>query len=99
MVDGLSVYVREIRRPENERSPTTLRHETDRAVRLADLWEREIKHPLMHGPVNMAQLLLIVALELAARVKVADVENNRPALAAWAGRMRERPSVRATTWR
>lgn len=99
MVDGLSVYVREMRRPENERSPTTLRHETDRAVRLADSWEREIKHPLMHGPVNMAQLLLIVALELAARVKVADLENSRPALAAWAGRMRERSSVRATTWR
>ncbi len=99
LVDGLSVYVRELRRPENERSPTTLSHETDRAVRLADFWEREIGSPLMNGPVNMAQLLLIVGLELAARVKIADLEGKRPALAAWAQRMRARPSVRATAWR
>lgn len=99
MVDGLSVYVREMRRPENQRSPTTLQHETDRAVRLADFWEREIGNPSMQGPVNMAQLLLIVALELAARVKIAELEGNHPALAAWADRMRERPSVRATSWR
>ena len=46
MLDGLSVFNREMRRPENERSPTVLAHETDRAMRLADFWEREIGHPL-----------------------------------------------------
>lgn len=95
-VDGLSVFVREMRRPENERSPTVLRHETDRALRLADLWDREIVHPLMQGPINTAQLLLIVALDLGARAKIADLESGRPRLAAWAQRMRARPSVRMT---
>jgi glutathione S-transferase len=96
MVDGLSVHVREIRRPENERSPTVIRHETDRAIRLADHWERELAHPLMNGPLNMAQLLLIVALDLAASSKIADLEGGRARLTAWAKRMREVPSVHAT---
>ena len=56
MLDGISVFSREMRRPENERSPGILRHEIDRAVRLADFWEREIGQPLMQGPLNMAQM-------------------------------------------
>src|SRR3954462_1296435 len=39
MVDGLSVWNRELARPANERSPTVIRHEIDRARRMADLWE------------------------------------------------------------
>lgn len=96
MLDGLSVHLREIRRPMSERSPTILAHETDRAVRFADHWEREISHPLMQGPVNMAQLLLVVAVDTAARSKIAHLEGGRPALAAWARRLREQPSVKAT---
>lgn len=95
-VDGISVYVREMRRPENERSPTTLKHETARAARLADWWNREVGNPLMQGPVNIAQLLLIIGLDLGARVKIADLESGRSALSTWARRLRERPSVRMT---
>ena len=36
MMDGLSVWVREILRPEGERSPSVIRHETERASRMAD---------------------------------------------------------------
>ena len=96
MVDGLSVYIREMRRPANERSPTVLDHETQRAVRLADFWAREIDHPLMQGPVNMAQLLLIVALDVGAGARIADLEGGRHELTAWAQRMRARPSVQRT---
>ncbi len=96
LVDGCSVYIREIRRPENERSPTTLRHEIDRSVRLADFWEREIGQPLMQGPLNMAQLLLLVGLDLAAFTKIADLEKGRPKLVIWARKMRELPSAKAT---
>lgn len=96
LVDGCSVYIREIRRPENERSPTILRHEIDRSVRLADFWEREIGQPLMQGPLNMAQLLLLVGLDLAAFTKIADLEKGRPKLAIWARKTRELPSVKAT---
>ena len=52
LLDGLSVWGREIVRPENEQSPTIIRHETDRARRMADLWETEIEHPL---PDHFAQ--------------------------------------------
>ena len=98
-VDGLSVYIREMRRPANERSPTVLTHETDRALRLADFWNQEISHPLMQSPVNFAQLLLIVGLDVGAHSKIADLEAGRPALAAWAARMRMREAVRETVLR
>ena len=62
MLDGLAVWGREITRPQNEQSPTVIRHEADRSRRMADLWEREIDHPLMHGPLNMVQITLACAL-------------------------------------
>jgi len=59
MMDGLSVWLRELYRPANERSPGVIRHETDRASRMVDLWEREIGHPFMRGAaLNMAQITL-----------------------------------------
>lgn len=96
LVDGISVFIRETRRPEGERSPTILKHEIDRSVRLADHWERAIGHPLMLGAPNMAQLLLIAGLDLAAFTKIAPLEAGRPKLAAWAERIRQRPSVKST---
>ncbi len=67
MLDGLSVWGREILRPENERSPGVMRHETERARRMADAWEREIAHRLMRGPLSMIQITLACALGLEAR--------------------------------
>src|SRR6185503_7371405 len=67
LIDGLTVWLRELYRPENERSPGVIRHEIDRATRLVDLWEREIAHPYMRGALNMAQLTLACALGLEAR--------------------------------
>ena len=62
MLDGLSVWVREIRRPEVEHSPSVIRHEAERASRMADLWEAEIEHPWMRGALNLAQITLGCAL-------------------------------------
>ena len=42
LVDGLSVWNRELARPVDERSPGVIRHETERARRMVDLWEKEI---------------------------------------------------------
>ena len=55
-VDGLSVWSRELARPENERSPGVIQHETDRAQRMTDLWEAEIESPLMRGKLNIVQI-------------------------------------------
>lgn len=96
MVDGISVWVREMRRPESERSPTVLAHEAARAKRLADHWEREINHPLMQGPLNVAQLLLVIGLDFASSRGLGDLEKDRPKLATWVRRLREVPSVKAT---
>ncbi len=94
--DGLSVWIRELRRPETERSPTIVAHETARAERLADVWERQIGHDVMHGPLNMAQLYLLAGLDQAAYWGVATFESTRPALRAWAEALRRHPSVAVT---
>lgn len=96
LTDGLSVWVREMRRPEGERSPTIIAHETARAERLAEFWEAEISHPLMQGPLNLAQLYLLTGLDQVAFWGLADLTATRPGLAAWLGRLHERPSVQAT---
>jgi len=96
MVDGLSVWNRELARPANERSPTVIRHEIERARRMTDLWEREIDHPWMHGPLNMAQLTLACALGLEARNREFDWRTGHPKLVAWMQSVAARPSFVAT---
>ena len=96
MLDGLAVWGRELRRPEDERSPTIIEHERQRSRRMANLWESEIDHPLMQGPPNMAQITLVSALELDARNPAFAWRAEHPKLAAWANRIAARPSVAAT---
>jgi glutathione S-transferase len=97
MTDGISVWVREMRRPEHERSPTILAHEKARALRLADFWEREIAHPAMQGPLNLAQLLLLVGIDFASFAGLDDYRRGRPRLAAWhAWLSQQHPSIAAT---
>jgi glutathione S-transferase len=45
LLDGLSVWLRETRRPETEQSQTTLDHEADRARPLVSHWEAESISP------------------------------------------------------
>lgn len=96
LLDGLSVWGREILRPENERSPGVIRHETDRARRMADAWEREIDHPLMRGALNMVQITLACALGLEARNPGLLWRPGRPRLTQWFDRIAARPSFSST---
>jgi glutathione S-transferase len=93
LIDGLSVLVREQRRPASEQSPTILAHERQRARRLLDFWEKEIAHPLMQGPLNMAQLTLLVALLARLDFPLDDPREGRPGLARFEERLARRPSV------
>jgi len=95
-LDGLSVWLRELYRPPQERSPGIIRHEKDRAARLADLWEREIAHPLMHGPLNRVQLTLSCALGIEMRMPDLDWRSGHPNLREWYERLAARPSFKAT---
>ena len=96
LVDGLSVWNREISRPENERSPTIILHEAHRAERMVDLWEREIGHALMRDALNMAQITLACALGLDARIPDFRWRPGHPKLSGWYDRIAARPSFAAT---
>jgi glutathione S-transferase len=96
LVDGLSVWNRELARPENERSPGVIAHEKDRARRMADLWEKEIDDPRMQGELDIAQITLGCALGLEARNPAFDWRSGHPKLVAWYERIAARPSFRAT---
>ena len=96
MCDGVSVWVREMHRPENERSPTVLAHEVARSRRMADHFEARVSDPLMQGESGMAHLTLAVTLDVARRRGPGDLTSERPRLAAWMQRVCDRPSVQAT---
>ena len=93
MMDGLTVWIRERSRPENERSQTIIEHERQRSRRLADLWESEIAHPLMNGKLNMAQITLVCALLLERRNPEFQWRPGHPGLSLWADKMSERASI------
>ena len=96
LMDGLSVWLRETRRPENEQSPTIIRHETERARRLIDLWETEIDCPTMQGKLNLVQIALICALGLEVRIRDFRWREGHPRLREWFDRLAARPSIAAT---
>jgi len=96
MMDGLAVWSRELVRPQNERSPTIVRHEADRSRRMADLWEMEIDHPLMRGKLNLAQITLACALELDVRNPDFLWRPGHPKLSDWFDGFAVRPSFAAT---
>jgi glutathione S-transferase len=96
LLDGLSVWGREIVRAGNEQSPGVIRHEVERARRITDVWEQEIDHPLMHGALNMVQLTLACALGLEARNPDFQWRPGHPKLVGWFARIAARPSFAAT---
>ena len=96
MCDGIAVWVREMRRPENERSPTILAHEAARSQRMADAFEARATDPLMQGAPGMAHLILAVALEIARESGLGDLTHGRPRLATSLRSVSGRPSMQAT---
>jgi glutathione S-transferase len=96
MLDSIAVWAREMSRPESERSPTTLAHEAARTQRMASVFESEVAHPVLQGPLNMPQLVLAVALETARLRKLGDLTEGRPQLAAWLAPISKLQSMQAT---
>jgi glutathione S-transferase len=96
MLDGLTVWGREITRPKSEQSPTVIQHENDRSKRMADLWEREIDNPLMRGALNMPQLTLACALGFQPRLPDFHWQPEHPKLRDWFGPIAARPSFATT---
>jgi glutathione S-transferase len=96
LMDGLSVWLRELRRPEHERSPALLRHEAARARRMTDLWEAEIDDPLMRGALNLPRITLACALGLEARNPDFEWRPGCPKLRSWFDDIAARSSFAAT---
>jgi len=96
LLDGLSVWLREIRRPQNEQSSALVQHEAERARRMADLWEAETDRPAMRGALNLAQITLACALGLEARNPDFQWRPGRPNLRDWYDPIAARPSFAAT---
>jgi glutathione S-transferase len=94
--EGITVWIREMYRRENERSSTLLAHEVARAGRMADVFEAEVKQGLLQGEPGMAHLILAASLEVARARGLGDLTQRRPGLAAWLRPMAEMASLRAT---
>jgi glutathione S-transferase len=96
MCDGIAVWGREMARPEGERSPTTLAHESARAQRMADFFEDHVTDPLMQGPPRMAHLTLAVAVDMALKRGLGDLTAGRRRLATWMRSLSDVPSMQRT---
>jgi glutathione S-transferase len=60
------------------------------------LWEATISHPVMQGPLNLAQITLACALGHAARIPQYAWREGHPKLCAWFDAFAQRPSFAAT---
>ena len=96
MCDGISVWTREMQRPETERSLTVLAHELARMQRMANFFEAQVANPPLQDAPGMAHLLLVVALDVSRKHGPGDLADGRPQLTAWMRHMSALPSVRAT---
>ena len=106
MLDGISVWGRELYRPVDERSPTIIDHETARAHRMADSLDKDVADGLFDGPLSIAQLLLACALPPYWHAKLDVREDRLPQfqwrsarsnLSIWVDRCSERPSIQDTS--
>jgi glutathione S-transferase len=96
MCEGICVWVREMSRPDNERSPTVLAHEMARAKRMADVFEGRVTDALMQGITSMAHLILAVALDMAHKRASCDLTHGLPRLADWMRPISNLPSMQKT---
>jgi glutathione S-transferase len=96
MLDGVSVWAREIIRPDEEQSPGIIAHEHRRADRLVHTFEDEIGFAplaLTGDGLNIVQLLLFCALDVHRRLPDWQWRDGCPGLSAWYDRMLEIPAV------
>lgn len=99
MLDGVSVWAREIKRPEDEQSPGIIAQERRRADRLSHTFDDEIDFAplaLTGQGLNIPQLLLFCALDVHRRLPDMEWRDGCPGLSAWYDRMLEIPAVRGS---
>lgn len=96
LLDGIAVWNRELRRPEDERSPAVIALEAGRAARVADALEGDVAAGGFAAR-DAAWLALIAAFGYCERRHPAfDWRPGRPALAAFFDAAQQHPSVART---
>jgi len=93
-IDGIAVWVRELRRPLNEQSPGVIELESTRALRILDYFEK-ISEKLDQIP-KLAHITLASALGLEIRLPQLQWRQNYPKLTQWYDEFSGRPSLQAT---
>jgi glutathione S-transferase len=97
LLEGIVTWAREMRRPENERSPAVIALETTRVNRTADTLERSVANGAYAGPINAARIVLGCALLwIEPRHPAWKWRDGRPALSAWSDTIAATPSFQAT---
>ena len=99
MLDGISLWLREyIYRPPEIRSEKIIHHERCRALRLADVFEKEVQKELLTGPINMAQITLACIFHgsMADGLPGFSWKKGRPNLCNWVENMSRNSSINAT---
>jgi glutathione S-transferase len=71
-------------------------HSANSSTKLTDLWETEIDCPAMQGKLNLAQIALICAFGLEARIGDFRWRDRHPRLRERFDRLAARPSIAAT---
>ena len=94
-LDGVAVWVREVRRPENERSPSILQQEAWRAERCLGWLEENSSH--LRSANDYAMCAIAVALDrLAFSVPEFEWRDRYPKMSAWLDMAEARPEFSAT---
>ncbi len=99
MLEGIVTWSRELRRPENERSPGVIALETTRVNRTADVLERAVAGGAYAstGTISASQIVLGCALGwIDPRHPIWRWRDERPALTAWFNTIAMRPSFAQT---
>lgn len=97
MLDGIAVWVREVRRPENEQSPEIVAHETRRAFRLAGAFNKLVVDGAFDGPLDLAQLTLGCTLHRPRGYpKTFNWRADNPNLSTWIDKISQRRSLQET---
>lgn len=97
MLDGIAVWNRELRRPEDERSPTVIALETTRTYRVLDLLEVMVLRGDWSRRLDASHIALGAALGYCeVRHPACDWRAGRPALVAWYETIAATPSFQAT---
>ncbi|MEH2363790.1 glutathione S-transferase family protein [Nostoc sp.] len=93
-IDGIAVWVRELRRPLSEQSFGVIEFERSRALRILDYFEK-ISDKLDQTP-KLAHITLASALGLEIRLSDLQWRQKYPKLAYWYDEFSKRPSMQVT---